>query len=205
MIIPWWFQFNNWWWLLLNMACELWGEGVSFWWWMFGVQYDYVLVMIMIMIFVLMIYLWWWILTCKLVMILVVFAHMKGVGVYVGDLLYECMHNWVICSCIHKCPEAMIRGDVYDTISYQEAMFWGDDLDDDRYHMHIESYLGALHTFGEVVKCVIFDLCALVNLVNCVLGEIWWTGEDVYLMMFDIFCDTCTLDDFNWRCLFWWK
>jgi len=49
--------------------------------------------------------------------------------------------------------------------------------------MHIESYLDALHTFGEVVKCAIFDLCALVNLVNCVLGEIWWTGEDVYLMI----------------------
>jgi len=42
---------------------------------------------------------------------------------------------------------------------------WGDDLDDVWYHMHIESCLGALHTFGEVVKCVIFDY---------VLGEHWW-------------------------------
>jgi hypothetical protein len=58
-----------------------------------------------------------------LVMILVVFTCMKGVGVYVGELLYEHMHCCVICSCIHKCPEAMFRGDVYDTILYQEAMF----------------------------------------------------------------------------------
>jgi hypothetical protein len=56
---------------------------------------------------------------------------MKGVGVHVGELLYERMHYGVIYSCIHKCPEAMFRGDVYDTILYQEAMFWGDDLDDD--------------------------------------------------------------------------
>ena len=33
-----------------------------------------------------------------------------------------------------------------------------------RYHMHIKSCLGALHTFGEVVKCVIFDY---------MLGETW--------------------------------
>ena len=29
--------------------------------------------------------------------------------------------------------------------------------DDDRYHVYIESCLGALHTLGKVVKCVIFD------------------------------------------------
>jgi len=51
-------------------------------------------------------------------MILVVFAYMKCVGVYVGELLYERMHCRVICSCIHKCLEAMFRGDVYDTIPY---------------------------------------------------------------------------------------
>jgi len=56
-------------------------------------------------------------------MVLVVFACIKGVGVYVGDLLYERMHCCVICSCIRKCSEAMLRGDVYDTISYQETMF----------------------------------------------------------------------------------
>jgi len=44
----------------------------------------------------------------------------------------------------------------------------------------IESCLGALHTFGEVVKCIIFDyvfgepwLFMCIGLVNCVLGEIW--------------------------------
>ena len=51
---------------------------------------------------------------------------MKGVGVHVGKLLYERMHYGVIYSCIHKCPEAMFRGDVYDT-----NVSWGDDLDDD--------------------------------------------------------------------------
>jgi hypothetical protein len=56
-------------------------------------------------------------------MILMVFACMKGIGVRVGELLYERMHCGVIYSCIHKCPEAMFRGDVYDTISYQEVMF----------------------------------------------------------------------------------
>jgi hypothetical protein len=40
------------------------------------------------------------------------------------------MHGSIICSCIYKYSEAMFRDDVYDTISYQEAMFWGDDLDD---------------------------------------------------------------------------
>jgi len=48
--------------------------------------------------------------------------------------------------------EAMFRGDVYDT-----NVSWGDDLDDNRYHVHIESCLGALHTFCDVVKCVIYD------------------------------------------------
>jgi len=34
------------------------------------------------------------------------------------------------------------------------------------------------------------------------IGEILWTCEDVYLMMFVIFSDTCTLGDFSWRCYF---
>jgi len=101
----------------------------------------------------------------------------ENVGVYIGDLLYERMHCWVICSFIHKCPDAMFVilfdiqrrylwygfvsiSDVYDTF-----VSWGDNLGDDRFHMHIESCIDALHTFGEVVKCAIFDY---------VLGEPWW-------------------------------
>lgn len=125
-------------------------------------------------------YLWWWILTWKLAMMLVMFVFMEGVSVYVRELLYECMHCRVICSCIHECPEAMFRGDVYDTISYQEAMFWGDDLDDEWYHMHIVSCLDALHN----LTSVILVMC----LVNGVLGKqlhrwfiylmkIWWICE----------------------------
>ena len=33
---------------------------------------------------------------------LMVTSCMKNDGVYVGDLLVERMHYWVICSCIHK-------------------------------------------------------------------------------------------------------
>ena len=40
---------------------------------------------------------------------------------------------------------------------YDTMVSWGDDPDNDRYHMYIELCLGALHTFGEVVKCAIFD------------------------------------------------
>jgi len=36
------------------------------------------------------------------------------------------------------------------------------------------------------------DVYALVNLVKCVLDLV-------------IFCDTCTIGDFNQWCLFWWK
>ena len=53
--------------------------------------------------------------------------------------------------------------------------------DNDWYHMHIESCLGALHTFDNwlnVSYLIMYlvnlgDLCALVNLVNYVFGKIW--------------------------------
>ena len=32
------------------MTCELWGEGVSFWWWLFDDKHVYVFVLIMMMI-----------------------------------------------------------------------------------------------------------------------------------------------------------
>ena len=126
-------------WNVNFITLSLWGE--CCWWWFWC---------------------WWfklicWILTCNLVMVLVVFACIKDVGVYVGDLLYELMHCCVICSCIHKCSEAMFRCDIYDTISYQEAMFSGDDLDDDRYHMHIESCLGALHNSTSVILAFVLN------------------------------------------------
>ena len=65
--------------------------------------------------------------------------------------------------------------------------------DDDWYHMHIESCLNALHTFGEVVKYVIFDY---------VLGEPQWfmcigeLGELCALMKFGEHMKMCT-----WRYL----
>jgi len=66
-------------------------------------------------------------------------------------------------------------GDDYDTVVSR-----GDNLGDDRYHMHIESYLGALHKFDNwlnvsyLIMCLVNlgDLRASVNLVNYVLGEI---------------------------------
>jgi len=60
---------------------------------------------------------------------------------------------------------------------YDTDVSWGDDLGVDRYHMHVESCLGALHTFGEVVKCVIFDY---------ILGEPWW------FMCIDELSELCT-------------
>jgi len=70
---------------------------------------------------------------------------------------------------------------------YDTVVCWGDDLDDDRYHKYIESCLGALHTLDNwlnvsyLIMCLVNldDLCALVNLVNYVLDEIWWICEDV--------------------------
>jgi hypothetical protein len=112
----------NWWWLCVNMMnviiwiniCllgERWFETLSFiwdvkcWWWF------------MMMIFMLVIYSWWCILTCKLVMILVVIACMENVGACVSDSLYEHIHCWVMCPCIHNCLEAMFR-----ILYIQEAM-----------------------------------------------------------------------------------
>jgi len=51
-------------------------------------------------------------------MILVMYSCMKNVDVKGDDLLNERMHCRVICSCIHKYPEAMIR-----ILCIQEAMF----------------------------------------------------------------------------------
>jgi len=51
----------------------------------------------------------------------------------------------------------MIRDGVYDTISYQEAMFWGDNLDDDWYHMHIKSCLVTLHNLTGVILAYVLD------------------------------------------------
>jgi len=71
------------------------------------------------------------------------------------------------------------------------------------YHMHIESCLGALHTFDEVVKCVIFDY---------VLDEPWWfmcIGEIGELCTWWNLVNTwrCVLDDvcyFLWYLDTWW-
>jgi hypothetical protein len=56
--------------------------------------------------------------------------------------------------------------------------------------MHIEPCLGALHTFGEVVKCAIFDY---------MLGDPWWfmcigeLGELCALVKFGEHVKMCTL------------
>ena len=58
---------------------------------------------------------------------------------------------------------------VFDKGDYDIVVFWGDDLDRDRYHMHIESCLGALHNLTNVILAY-------------VLGEYWhwWNIRELY-------------------------
>ena len=74
----------------------------------------------------------------------------------------------------------------YDTVVSSEG---------DWYHMHIKSGLGALHTLMDLLNVTYFimclvnlgDLCALVNLVNYVLDEIWWICEDLKVYLYDYY------------------
>jgi len=74
------FNLMIWWWLLLNMTCELWGEGVSFWWWLF----DEYLVINIIMFWC---WLWWWFL--MLVIYGGEFLHAKMM------VFWWCLHVWI--------------------------------------------------------------------------------------------------------------
>jgi len=63
---------------------------------MFGDKYDYVLVLIMMMIFndgEFYMQKWQWFNGACMY---------ENVSVYVGEVLFEGMHYWVTCSCIHK-------------------------------------------------------------------------------------------------------
>jgi len=133
------------------------------------------------------------------------------------DLLCKRMPRWVICSCIHKSDIYIHIGDDRIFISIMAmtrilcihiddnndiVVSWGDDLGDDRYHMHIKSCLEHIANIESVMfDSVVGDYMHWWILVIYVLGE-FWCVKTYLLQYYACICDVwiccgVVVNDFN--------